>query len=33
VVGRHIRPELRRQLADEIRWALRHPRGWPAAAV
>jgi uncharacterized membrane protein len=33
VVGRHIRPELRRQLADEIRWALRHPRGWPAAVV
>lgn len=33
VVGRHIRPELRRQLADEIRWALRHPQGWPAAAV
>lgn len=33
VVGRHIRPELRRQLADEIRWALRQPRGWPAAAV
>jgi uncharacterized membrane protein len=33
VVGRHIRPELRRQLADEIRWALRHPRGWAAAAV
>ena len=33
VVGRHIRPELRRQLADEIRWALRHPQGWAAAAV
>lgn len=33
VVGRHIRPELRRQLADEIRWALRRPAGRPAAAV
>ena len=26
VVGRFVRPELRRQLADELRWALR--RGW-----
>jgi len=25
-VGRFVRPELRRQLADELRWALR--RGW-----
>ena len=23
VVGRHVRPELRRQLADELRWAVR----------
>jgi uncharacterized membrane protein len=23
-VGRFVRPELRRQLADELRWALRH---------
>ncbi len=30
VVGRHLRPELRRQLADEIRWAL---RSRPAAQV
>jgi uncharacterized membrane protein len=27
-VGRFVRPELRRQLAEELRWAL---RGWPAA--
>jgi len=32
-VGRHVRPELRRQLADELRMALRHStlRGHPAA--
>lgn len=28
-VGRYVRPELRRQLADELRWALRR---WPFAA-
>ena len=28
-VGRYVRPELRRQLADELRWALRR---WPARA-
>lgn len=26
VVGRYLRPELRRELADELRMALRHPR-------
>jgi uncharacterized membrane protein len=26
VVGRFVRPELRRQLADELRWALRRGR-------
>jgi len=29
-VGRYVRPELRRQLAEELRWALRH---WPLAGV
>ncbi len=29
VVGRFVRPELRRQLADELRWALRRGR-WGA---
>jgi uncharacterized membrane protein len=27
VVGRYVRPELRRQLADELRWALRRWQG------
>jgi len=32
-VGRYLRPELRRQLADELRMALRHPGlGGPTAA-
>jgi uncharacterized membrane protein len=26
-IGRHVRPELRRQLADELRWALRRWQG------
>ena len=26
-VGRYVRPELRRQLADELRWALRRWQG------
>ena len=30
-VGRFVRPELRRQLADELRWALR-PQPWSAPA-
>ena len=30
VVGRFVRPELRRELADELRWALRRGR-WDAA--
>jgi uncharacterized membrane protein len=29
VVGRFVRPELRRQLADELRWALRRWQGLP----
>lgn len=29
-VGRYVRPELRSQLADELRWALRR---WPAGSV
>lgn len=29
VVGRFVRPELRRQLADELRWALRRWQGMP----
>lgn len=29
-IGRFVRPELRRQLADELRWALRR---WPMAAA
>ncbi|HEY8706923.1 MAG TPA: DUF2244 domain-containing protein [Burkholderiaceae bacterium] len=29
-VGRFVRPELRRQLADELRWALRRWQGLPA---
>jgi uncharacterized membrane protein len=29
VVGRYVRPELRRELADELRWALRRGR-WSA---
>jgi uncharacterized membrane protein len=29
-VGRFVRPELRRQLADELRWALRRGRAQPA---
>jgi uncharacterized membrane protein len=34
-VGRFVRPELRRQLADELRWALRrwHGRALPVAAA
>ncbi len=28
-VGRFVRPELRRQLADELRWALRRSQGQP----
>ena len=31
VVGRFIRPELRRQLADELRWALRRWQWMPMA--
>ncbi|HWH84235.1 MAG TPA: DUF2244 domain-containing protein [Burkholderiaceae bacterium] len=31
-VGRFVRPELRRQLADELRWALRRWQRAPAAA-
>ena len=30
-VGRFVRPELRRQLAEELRWALRRWQGAPAA--
>lgn len=30
-VGRFVRPELRRQLADELRWALRRWQGRPPA--
>lgn len=30
-VGRFVRPELRRQLADELRWALRRGRARPDA--
>jgi len=30
-VGRYVRPELRRQLADELRWALRRWQGRPAS--
>jgi uncharacterized membrane protein len=32
-VGRFVRPELRRQLADELRWALRHGPDAPRAAA
>ena len=32
-VGRFVRPELRRQLADELRWALRRWQGRPIAAA
>ena len=32
-VGRFVRPELRRQLADELRWALRRWQGRPVAAA
>lgn len=32
-VGRFVRPELRRQLADELRWALRRWHGRPVAAA
>lgn len=31
-VGRFVRPELRRQLAEELRWALRRSQAPPAAA-
>ena len=31
-VGRFVRPELRRQLAEELRWALRRSQTPPAAA-
>jgi uncharacterized membrane protein len=30
VIGRFVRPEMRRQLADELRWALRR---WPRSAA
>jgi uncharacterized membrane protein len=32
-VGRFVRPELRRQLADELRWALRRWQSSPRAAM
>ena len=32
-VGRFVRPELRRQLADELRWALRRWHGRPVATT
>jgi len=32
-VGRFVRPELRRQLADELRWALRRWQAAPGADV
>lgn len=32
-VGRFVRPELRRQLADELRWALRRWQSRPARAA
>jgi len=32
-VGRFVRPEMRRQLADELRWALRRWQGRPLAAT
>jgi uncharacterized membrane protein len=32
-VGRFVRPELRRQLADELRWALRRWQGRPVATT
>lgn len=32
VVGRFVRPELRRQLADELRWALRRGHGMQTPA-
>jgi len=32
-VGRFVRPELRRQLADELRWALRRWQGRPPPAT
>ena len=32
-VGRFVRPELRRQLADELRWALRRRQNAPAAVA
>ena len=32
-VGRFVRPELRRQLADELRWALRRWQGRPLLAT
>ena len=32
-VGRFVRPELRRQLADELRWALRRWQGRPQPAT
>lgn len=31
VVGRYVRPEVRRQLADELRWAIRRWQGLHAA--
>lgn len=32
-IGRFVRPELRRQLADELRWALRRWQNGPAVAA
>jgi uncharacterized membrane protein len=32
-IGRFVRPELRRQLADELRWALRRWQGRPPVAA
>ena len=32
-VGRFVRPELRRQLAEELRWALRRWQSGPATGV
>jgi len=33
LVGRFVRPELRRQLADELRWAVRRLQGMPGSGL